>query len=228
LKVWHHALNNDFPVAATGGEDANTSLHRHTMLGSVRTYAFVGPQLDARRWIDAVGEGRSFMSNGPLVELRINQRISGESIQLPPEGGTLDVECNVWSIFPLTRAVIHHNGKVWKELPLDPDRRSATFRTRATIADSGWFSLAVEGERVAGSTDSSYPQAVSNPIRVYVGDRKIRNKESAQYFITWIDKLRKMAEAHPGWRSPAEKDKVFIHFEKAKAVYAQRAAEAAR
>ena len=197
------------------------------MLGSVRTYAYVGPQLDARRWIEAVGEGRSFMTNGPLVELRINQRMPGEEIHFPPEGGNLEVECSVWSIFPLTRAVIHHNGKVWKELPLNPDRLSATFRTSAKIADSGWFSLAVEGERVAGSSDPSYPQAVSNPIRVYVGDRKIRSKESAQYFITWIDKLRKMAEAHPGWRSESEKAKVFTHFEKAKAVYTQRAAEAA-
>ena len=55
MRVWHHALNNDFPVAATGGEDANTSLHRHTMFGSVRTYAYVGSGLTARGWIDAVG-----------------------------------------------------------------------------------------------------------------------------------------------------------------------------
>ena len=66
------------------------------------------------------------------------------------------------------------------------------------------------------------------PIRVYVGDQKIRNRESAEYFIVWIDKLRKMAEADTGWRSQAEKDKVFAQFEKAKAVYAARASEAGR
>ena len=57
MRVWHHVLNNDFPVAATGGEDSNTSLHRHTMYGSVRTYAYLGPTLDRARWIDAVGAG---------------------------------------------------------------------------------------------------------------------------------------------------------------------------
>jgi hypothetical protein len=196
------------------------------MLGSVRTYAYTGPELDARRWIDAVKDGHSFMSNGPLIEFRVNQRIAGEKIYLPAKGGTVNVECNVWSTLPLTRAIIYHNGKPWKELPLGADRMTAAFRDQAIVSQSGWFSLAVEGERVAGSSDSSYPQAISNAVRVYVGNQKIRNKDSAQYFIAWIDKLRKMAEAHPGWRSQAERDKVFVHFEKAKSVYAARAAEA--
>ena len=86
----------------------------------------------------------------------------------------------------------------------------------------------VEGDAVAGSGDPSYPQAVSNAVRVYVGDQKIRSRASAEYFITWIDKLRKMAEAAPGWRSQTEKDKVFAQFEQAKQVYAERAREAAR
>ena len=226
MRVWHHVLNNDFPVAATGGEDANTSLHRHTMLGSVRTYAYLGSKLTARGWIEAVGQGRSFMSTGPLVEFRISQRIPGESVHLPAEGGTIDLECKVWSRLPLTRALVYHNGAVWKEIPLSPDRRGVEWRDQATVTSSGWYSLAVEGERVAGSPDSSYPQAISNAIRVYVGDQKIRNRASAEYFITWIDKLRQMAEAWPGWRSQAEKDKVFAQFEKAKGVYAARASEA--
>ena len=99
---------------------------------------------------------------------------------------------------------------------------------RATVSESGWYSFTVEGEPVAGSGDSSYPQAVSNAVRVYVGDQKIRSRPSAEYFIAWIDKLRKMAETAPGWRSQAERDKVFVQFEKAKQIYAERAAEAAR
>jgi hypothetical protein len=228
MRVWHHALNNDFPVAATGGEDSNTSLHRHTMYGSVRTYAYLGPTLNARGWIEAVGAGRSFVSNGPLVEFRINQHIPGEAIHLPAEGGAIEVEAKAWSAWPLTKALIYRNGSLWKTIPLKADRSGAEFRERATVSESGWYSFTVEGEPVAGSGDSSYPQAVSNAVRVYVGDQKIRSRPSAEYFIAWIDKLRKMAEAAPGWRSQAEKDKVFAQFEKAKQIYAERAAEAAR
>jgi Tol biopolymer transport system component len=226
LTVWHHALNNDFPVAATGGEDSNTSLHHHTVLGSVRTYAYLGAQLDARAWIDAVGKGNSFASNGPLVEFRINNQIAGESIHLPEGGADVDVEAQVWSWLPLTRAVIYHEGKIWKEVPLGPDRMTGKLHIRERLTESGWYSLTAEGEAPARSADPSYPQAVSNPIRIYVGDRKIRSRASAEYFLAWLDKLWKMTEAAGSWRSPQEREHVLEQFQAARQVFRERAAEA--
>src|SRR5262249_5475410 len=139
--------------------------------------------------IEAVGAGRSFVSTGPLVEFRVNQHLPGESIHLPPEGGTIEVEAKAWSTLPLTKALIYRNGLLWKTIPLKNDRTGVDFRERATVSESGWFSFTVEGEPVAGSGDPSYPQAVTNAVRVYVGDQKIRNRESAEYFIAWINKL---------------------------------------
>ena len=226
LTVWHHALNNDFPIAATGGEDANTSLHRHTMLGSYRTYGFVGPKLDARGWIEAVGQGRSFASNGPLIEFTVNNHAPGESLQLPHTGGKIDIEAWAWSTLPLTRAVIYRNGKVWREIPLSPDRMTARFSASATVNDSAWYSFTVEGARQAASGDASYPQAIGNPVRVYVGNQKIRSRESAEYFLAWLDKLWKMVEIVGAWRSPKEREHVLLQFEEARKVYRERMREA--
>jgi TolB protein len=225
LTVWQHALNNDFPIAATGGEDSNTSLHRHTMLGSVRTYAFLGSKLDARAWIDAVGKGHSFESNGPLVEFRIDHQIPGEAVHLPDGGGEVAVEAQVWSALPLTRAIIYHNGKIWKEVPLAADHLSGTLRAQARVTESGWYSLTAEGEAKSRSADPSYPQAVSNPIRVYVGAQKIRNRESAEYFLTWLDRLWKSADRPESWRSAKEREHVLQQFEAARQVFRARAAE---
>lgn len=226
LTVWHHALNNDFPIAATGGEDANTSLHRHTMYGSYRTYAYLGPKLDARAWIDAVGSGRSFATNGPLIEFTINGRSAGESIQLPGTGGELEFTAQVWSALPLQRAVIYRNGNVWKEVPLSADGLSGQLRGKAPAAGSAWYSFTVEGAPAMNSLDPTYPQAVGNPIRVYVGDQKIRSQKSAEYFLAWIDKLWPMADKAGAWRSPKEREHVIQQFEAARAVFRQKAAEA--
>jgi hypothetical protein len=224
--VWHHALNNDFPIAATGGEDSNTSLHHHTMLGSVRTFAHLGGKLDARAWMDAVARGRSFESNGPLLEFLINQHMPGEAIQLPAGGGEIDVEAQVWSTLPLTRAMIYRNGAIWREVPLGADRLMGTLRAKARVTESGWYSFTAEGEVKARGADPSFPQAVSNPVRVYVGDQKIRSRASAEYFLTWLDKLWKMADKPTSWRSPKEREHVLQQFEEARKVYRQRAAEA--
>jgi TolB protein len=224
--VWHRALDNDFPIAATGGEDSNTSLHHHTLLGSVRTYAYLGPKLEARAWMDAVRAGHSFESNGPLLEFQINHQIPGESIHLPAAGADIEVDAQVWSTLPLTRAVVYRNGVIFREVPLSQDRLTGKLHAQARVSESGWYSLTAEGEPKANSTDPSFPQAVSNPIRVYVGDRQIRSRQSAEYFLTWLDKLWKMADKPASWRSPKEREHVLEQFEASRKVYRQRAIEA--
>ena len=74
--------------------------------------------------------------------------------------------------------------------------------------------------------DVRFPQAATNAIRVYVGDEKIRNRASAEYFMRWIDKLRSMADKWPWWRSQKERGHVFAQFDEARGVYQRLAAEA--
>ena len=73
--------------------------------------------------------------------------------------------------------------------------------------------------------------AVFIPLRyqhdfVDSADGKIRNRASAEYFMRWIDTLRKMADEWPMWRSQKERDHVFAQFAEARKVYEKLAAEA--
>jgi hypothetical protein len=224
--VWHHALNNDLPITPVGGEDSITNLHRIKLVGSVRTYAYVGQNLTAAAWIEALKQGKTFFSSGPLLEFRANQSRPGESLRLPAEGGMVTLEGKVWSIVPLDRVVIYRNGKGWKEIPLDPERKSAIFSHQIQMTESAWLSLTAEGSPSSHPLDVNYPQAATNAIRVYVGAQKIRNRQSAEYFIHWIDKLQNMANHWFGWRSQAEKDHVFRQFDEARRVYQRLAQEA--
>ena len=95
----------------------------------------------------------------------------------------------------------------------------------AQVAESSWLTLNVEADPYPAAPDA-YQQAVTNAVRVYAGGQKIRNRESAEYFLQWIDKLQASAERWFGWRSNAEKQHVFQQFEKAREVYRQRAREA--
>ena len=95
------------------------------------------------------------------------------------------------------------------------------------MTTSGWLHLRAEGAQSARfPLDASYAQAFTNPIWVTVGGQPPRSLESAQYSIRWIDRLREMAEAWPGWRSQAERDHVFAQFDEARAVFESFAATA--
>ena len=105
-------------------------------------------------------------------------------------------------------------------LPID-----RPFREQIPVTESGWYSLYAEGPKNK-FIDAGFAQATTNMIRVYVGDGKIRNRASAEYFIRWIDKLHTMAGAWPWWRSDLEKQHVLAQFEEAQKIYERLAAEA--
>jgi len=221
--VW----NNGLRVAIVGGEDSISDLHNTALVGSVRTY--VKPpdgQLTMHGWLDAMRDGHAFMSNGPLVELEVDGRIPGESIQVTT-GDEVTVSFEVTSITPLERAELVFNGEVVAAIPFTGDRKTISFERSLRAFESGWYHVRVNGARgEAFPMDIAYVQAVTNPVWVIVDGVPIRSASAADYGISWIDKLQEMAEEWPGWRSQAEKDHVYAQFEQAREVYRQLKAEA--
>ncbi|MGH9720369.1 MAG: CehA/McbA family metallohydrolase [Bryobacteraceae bacterium] len=217
LRVWHQARNLDLKVAPVGGEDSISNLHRTKLIGSVRTYAHIGSGFELSSWLDAVRAGRTYFSTGPLLDLRVNGKLPGETVTLNA-AGKVKIEAWVESIAPLSTIVIHRNGDVWKKLP-----GTGTFREEVEVSESCWLSLYVEGPPFR-YLDAEFPQAATNVIRIEVGGARIRKTEAAQYFTRWIDKLRPMADAWPWWRSEKERAHVLGQFDQARGVY-QKLAE---
>jgi TolB protein len=236
LAVWHHALNNDLRTAPTGGEDSISNLHISKPVGSLRTYAHFGEAaLDAASWLNALREGRTFFTGGPLLEFEIDGKRPGEEVKLPPGGSNVRLRARVWSIVPLSQVTLFHNGRRFKELTINTklwsagqkqsNQACAEFEAEVPVEASGWYTLYAEGPH-SELLDVRFPQASTNAVRVYVGDQKIRSRPSAEYFVRWIDKLKGMAGEWPGWRSEKERSHVFSQFDEARRVYQQLAAEA--
>jgi hypothetical protein len=220
LTVLHRIWNNDLPVVPAGGEDSMGDMHIRELVGSVRTYVFTGKPFSVQAWQDGLRQGHNFFTTGPLLDFRIDGKIPGDILRLPAGGGTITLEGSVSCISPVSKLVVYHNGSLLKEFPVD-----RTFREQVRVTESGWYSLYAEGPPNK-FIDPKFAQATTNAIRVYVGDGKIRDRGSAEYFIRWIDKLHTLADAWPWWRSDAEKQHVFAQFDEAKRIYERLAAEA--
>ena len=221
--VW----SNDFRVTAVGGEDSISSLHATPLLGSMRTYVKTpGGALSMDGWFHGLREGRAYVSSGPLMEVSVSGRGPGDQLNLDGPGA-LEVEARVWSIVPLVRAELVWNGEVVRTYTFEGDRKEITIEDRLEVTESGWVHLRVEGDREERwPLDTSYAQAFTNPVWVYMNGRPIRSAEAADYSVRWIDKLQSMAEEWPGWRSQREKDHVYGQFEEARRIYQQRGDEA--
>ncbi|MCZ6502673.1 MAG: CehA/McbA family metallohydrolase [Gammaproteobacteria bacterium] len=224
---WYAVLNNGIRVTAVGGEDSISNLHRSKLVGSVRTYVYTGARgLEAEAWFAGLRKGKAFVSTGPLVELTINGMMPGEDVSLPDGGGMIEIWARVRSVTALDKVMLIFNGEVVETLPLIDNKRRTEFRKKLQATHSGWYHLRAEGEPAERHhLDASYAQAFTNPIWITVGNRPVRNKAAAEYAIKWIDKLRRMAEAWPDWRSQKEKDHVFAQFEQARQIYSRLADE---
>ena len=186
----------------------------------------------------ALLKGRGFVTNGPLLEFSAVMdtagtgwpgrppALPGDEIRLPPGGGKIRLRAALRSIVPLDRLEIVANGRVIQSIPLGGDRRQADFEHAVEVRRSGWYTLQAMAGAAVHPIEDSRPMATTNPIYVYIGDQPIRSRESADYFVRWMDKLTRMAADHPGWRSEAEKRHVLAQFEEARQVYVRRAAQA--
>jgi hypothetical protein len=154
----------------------------------------------------------------------VNGQRPGDSVKLS-SAGAVAVSGKVWSSTPIRLVRVYHNGKPWKDLAVPPNTTDFNFQEQAKVDHSGWFSLVVEAEELPPAAKNVYAQAVTNAVRVYIGDGKIRSRESAEYFLTWIERLRAEISDLALWRSEGERARAFRDLDAAVAVYRARAQE---
>ncbi|MDP1572587.1 MAG: CehA/McbA family metallohydrolase [Vicinamibacterales bacterium] len=224
LDVWYKILNTGFRIPVTGGEDSISNLHIVELVGSVRGYFHLdGRELSWDNWMAAMLAGRGFVTNGPLIEFTANGQMPGTEIALPSSGGSITFRATAQSAAALERVELVSMGEVVHTAALADTRQLGTLDVTLPVTRSGWYSVRAIGPERTFPVENTRPLAVTNPVYVVVGGAPIRDRASAEYFMTWIDQLTAMAEAHPGWRSDREKAHVLGQFAEARAIYEQRA-----
>ncbi len=215
--VW----NNGLRVAAVGGEDSISDLHRSKLVGSVRTFVHSADAgLDMNAWFEGLRAGRSFVTTGPLMEMTVQGRMPGETIELPANGGEVILRVSVRSISPLQSLEVVANGKVLDAVPFQGDRTNLEYEGAFSFEESGWIHVRAEGSPDESfPLDAAYAQAFSNPVWIHVGGAPPRDPDAARYCLRWVDRLQELAEEWPFWRSDREKERVYSQFEEAREVY---------
>ena len=117
IEDWFHLLNRGYYFPLVGSSDSHTTDKGEP--GYSRTYVFyegeIGDNLNFTALTQAIKKGRSFTSNGPLVEFNINGRYtSGDS--LTAKGGKIDIWLKVqsapWVAVDEVRLIINGERKI--------------------------------------------------------------------------------------------------------------------
>jgi len=117
IEDWFHLLNRGYYFPLIGSSDSHTTDKGEP--GYCRTYIFYegekGDNLDLSALAQAIKKGRSFASNGPLVEFKINSKYtSGDSFTV--KGGKVDIWLKVqsapWVAVDEVRLIINGERKI--------------------------------------------------------------------------------------------------------------------
>ncbi len=221
--VWYRLLNLGFRIPAAGGTDAMADYA--TLRGPVglnRVYASVpnGP-LSSEAWLASLRAGRTFATNGPLLDFSLDGAPIGAGVELARPRAVV-FSARLHATVPLDHAQIVCNGQVVRELDLDKQRSALDVKGSVVLERSGWCLLRAFTARAEYPVLDNFVYATTSPVYVTIRGQGPRSPQDAHFFVAWIDHLRKTTEAYPDWNSAAEKAGVLKRLDAARALYAAK------
>ena len=222
--VWYRLLNCGFRIPAGAGTDAMANFASlRGPVGLNRVFVHVGPDRSHETWLDGIRQGRTFATNGPLLQFTVDGREPGSEIRLPRGTHELNIKGSLSSVVPVDRLEVVSNGEVVASLALSADRSSGGGERTLRIERSGWYTLRATADRAVHPVLDLYPFATTSPVYVLVGDEPIRSAADARYFLAWLDRLEAFVRGNDAWNSRSERESVLESLVRARAVYRERA-----
>jgi len=219
-EIWYRLLNCGFRLPAAAGTDAfpNFASLRGPP-GLVRVFVQSGATLDHRQWLAGIKAGRTFVTNGPLLDFKIAGRAIGEEIRVSHEMQRLPAFVRLRSNVPVDHLEIIGNGKVVARLALGADRITADDTVSVPVSGSGWYVLRAYSDRAELPVLDLYPFASTSPIFITVDGAPARSPDDARFFLNWINRMEGTIRASSTWNSTAEQESVLRSLADAKRVF---------
>jgi TolB protein len=209
LDIWYELLNCGLRIAPGAGTDTFANWRSINQVpGASRVYVRTPGELSYAGWIVGLREGRSFVSNGPLLELTVNGKVPGETVSSAAgQPLLLEVEARVESRVPLDKLELVLNGKVIQSVAAGREGR-ASFHVSRSIMAGGWLALRASG--AADPTQLGAPaEAHTAPIYLEPEGKAMEPMaESAAKFVDWIDRLTDLVELRNNFETPQQKQEV--------------------
>jgi TolB protein len=220
--VWYRLLNLGYRIPAGAGTDA-TADYAAPIRGHVgfdRVYVRVAelpPTVES--WKEGLRQGRTFATNGPLLEFTLGGRQVGDELKFDSVQAAVPFTAKLRSIVPVDHFEAVCNGQVAATLKLAGGRDSAAIAGTLPLKESGWCVLRASSDEPEYPVLDRYVYAPTSPIYVTIGGKPARSPEDAKYFAAWIGRTMDVTSKYPDWNSAAEKGYAMKRLLEAKNIY---------
>ena len=139
---YYRYLNGGYRLPLVGGTDKMSS---EVPVGLYRTYARLGDEpFSFEGWCRAVREGRTFLSGGPIIRLRVDGADVGDIVHLSG-AGTVTVEATAESVLPMAALQVVMNGEVVAAVDEPTSARQLKIRAEVAVDGDSWIAARCGG-----------------------------------------------------------------------------------
>jgi hypothetical protein len=242
LNIWYHILNVGFRTRISGETDFPCITDDR--VGLARSYAKVAGPLTYRKWIDAVGTGRNYVSDGRshLLDFSVNgtEAGTGESeIRLDKPGRVKVTVRAAANLDPLPDRSIrqkrYDEQPYWdlerariedsREVPVEIVVNGTAVASQRLLADGTIRTLTFDVvlDRSSWIAARILPSSHTNPVFALVGGKPVRaSRRSAEWCLNAVNQC--WTQKSPRIRA-SELEEARKAYDHARQVYQQRLAE---
>ena len=171
---YYRYLNCGYRLPLVGGTDKMSS---DVPVGMYRTYTRIpDEEFSYESWCNNVARGRTFLSSGPIISLKVDGREIGDTVKISGPG-TVEVEVTAESIFPIHTLELVRAGRVVATANSSAGARRLEIRERIRVDGHTWLAARCGGPGYYGFAHhdvwSRGVFAHTSPVYVACGERLV-------------------------------------------------------
>lgn len=186
MQTYYSLLNCGFRMRVSGGTGAGV---HPVPLGHGRVYVYTGEDFSWERWIKQLNAGHSFVTTGPLMDVRFNDALPGTTWKKDSVDNVLTLSGTLINLNRLRSIEIIRNGITAERLTIEPVRTPEgawqyTIDAPINVQGTGWIALRCFEDL----PNSKVGFAHTNPVFIDVADHPlIPRRRDADFFVQRMD-----------------------------------------
>lgn len=218
-QIYYHLLNAGLRIPPSAGSASGVLKNP---VGYNRVYVHCAEELTWERWWEGLRAGRVVVSNGPLLRPKVNGHPPGH-VFVGESGQPLELamDLNLALRDPAEYLEIVKDGIIVHEVRLDEYANRKGRLPSVKFTESGWMLV-----RVVTQAPGTFRFASSGPYYVQVNDRPRISRDSASFFLDWVNERIEMVKETKEIKDEKQREEVLAPHVAARQFWEERVANA--